>query len=215
MFDWLKKIFDWQLPTVPDPFAWVKELVNEYVIKPTRRVFLEIFNAFQLIAALITDVWSHRDYIIERLLAKLQRAASVAYLWAKDHALGLYNLALTEVNKVWNWINGIITPALNWLQTQINDKWTWLQNWIGGVYNYFVSTYNTWKAWIDARLAEFAAFTRDMVNYWAGIYNMYRLRLTDFLSDPAGFIVAWLIDQAERLAEDMRQLAVKVLDKVW
>ena len=215
MFDWLKKIFDWQLPTVPDPFAWVKELVNEYVIKPTRRVFLEIYNAFQLIAQLIGTVWSDRDYIIGRLLAKLQRAASVAYLWAKDHALGLYNQAVSLVNDVWNHINGVISPALTWLQTQINSYWAAFQNWIASVYNSFVSTYNQWKAWIDARLADFAAFTRDMVNYWADIYNKYRLRLTDFLSDPAVFIVAWLIDQADRLAEDMRQLAVKVLDKVW
>jgi hypothetical protein len=215
VFDWLKKLFDWQLPPVPELFGWVKDLITEYAIKPTKRVIQELYNAFLLIGYVIGDVWNRREEVIRKLLAKLQRAASVAYLWAKDHALGLYNLAIAEVNKVWNWINGIITPALNWLQTQISSNWSWLQNWISSTYNNFVSTYNTWKAWIDARLAEFAAFTRDMVNYWAGIYNTYKQRLTDFLSDPAVFIVAWLIDQADRLAEDMRQLAVKVLDKVW
>jgi len=215
MFDWLKNLFTWKVPAIPSPFTWVSDFVDEWVQKRTYRIFIEILNGISLIASVLGDEWGKRDWIVGRLKAKLVHAVNTGWIWAKGKAKEVYDDAKNLVAEVWDYIDGQITPWLTLLTTTLITLTTWLHSWIETVYTPFVAAYHLWKTKIDSFYDRFVKFTDDMVNYWVGIYNSYKFRLVLFLDNPATFIVAWLIDKVNYIAEDLRQLASMVLDRVW
>jgi len=215
--DWLDDLLAWNPPPLPAPFSWISDWVMAYIIDPFRLGFVELRSVFQLfggLLALISDR-NRRVNIAAQLRNKLVRVFERGYNLAKQKVADLctYLSILIAAN-----LSYALTVARMWvdfLATYVVGFRATFDEFVGRVYNSFVATYTNWKAWIDYRFTEFSLWTREVFNYWHSIWWYYRQALSDFLSDPATFIVAHLIIMADKLAEDMRQLAVIVLEKVW
>jgi len=212
---WVDEILSNDLPSLPQPFTWLSNWVNERLWWSVRRTWSEQKHGFELIGTVLWDVWGHRAWYVNRLSIRIKQAANIAILQSslsiQSFSLS-FNARLAAVSRyIAEFLEPLVTAASNAASTAAAAFASFLLN----TFTPWRDLVESFRLWGKARLDELAAWSVDLVNYWRAIYNGYRVTLAAFLPNPLLYILASLETDLGRWAEWLRERATTVLDLVW
>ena len=155
----------------------------------------------------ILPLWSWIDWIKAQLVS-IQRIAEVAIAIAQAATTQITENTLQFITNVYNTTTENITNVYRSVNETINNVYETVNNITQNTYTTILGvTEEAVRAVIDSALAPFAPLL--------SFYAVFGGPISDFFSDPGGYIMAHLEALAEKQALRFQRMAERLLEAIW